>query len=223
MRDLIKRARKRVFYFETRKSRGVSERYFTRNRIARRRILTHRVLVRRGCARDERGIHARAFASPRCRRPYLKPLVSLFLKILINNLFDTIGNQNDLFKTTNGSVVTMMRHGKKSPKLNLPADQRKALLRNLTTEVLRHGSVTCTMARAKAVRKPIEHMIQLAKDGGEHKKRAALGYIYDKEVVDALFEKAPARYGDRNGGYTRIVRTLKRRGDSAEMGVIKLV
>jgi hypothetical protein len=81
MRDLIKRARKRVFYFETRKSRGVSERYFTRNRIARRRILTHRVLVRRGYARDERGIHARAFASPRCRRPYLKPLVSLFLKI----------------------------------------------------------------------------------------------------------------------------------------------
>ena len=80
MRDLIKRARKRVFYFETRKSRGVSERYFTRNRIARRRILTHRVLVRRGYARDERGIHARAFASPRCRRPYLKPLVSLFLK-----------------------------------------------------------------------------------------------------------------------------------------------
>ena len=45
------------------------------------------------------------------------------------------------------------------------------------------------MARAKAVRKPVEHMIQLAKDGGEHKKRAAMGYIYDKEVVDALFER----------------------------------
>ena len=117
----------------------------------------------------------------------------------------------------------MIRHGKKAPRLNLPADQRKALLRNLTTEVLKHGQVTCTMARAKAVRKPVEHMIQLAKDGGEHKERAAMGYIYDKEVVDALFEKAPARYGDRNGGYTRIVRTLKRRGDSAEMGVIKLV
>lgn len=133
------------------------------------------------------------------------------------------GNQSSLFKTTNGSVVTMMRHGKRTPKLNLPADQRKALLRNLTTEVLKHGQVTCTMARAKAVRKPLEHMIQLAKDGGEHKKRAAEAYIYDKELVQALFEKAPARYGDRTGGYTRIVRTLKRRGDSAEMGVIKLV
>ena len=118
----------------------------------------------------------------------------------------------------------MMRHGKKNnPKLNLPADQRKALLRNLTTEVLKHGEVTCTMARAKAVRKPVEHMIQLAKDGGEHKKRQAEAFIYDKEVVDALFEQAPERYADRNGGYTRIVRTLKRRGDAAEMGVIKLV
>jgi large subunit ribosomal protein L17 len=117
----------------------------------------------------------------------------------------------------------MMRHGNKNPKLNKPADQRKALIRGLTTELLRHGSVTTTMARAKAIRKPVEHMIQLGKDGDDYKRRMAESFIYDKEVVAALFEQAPARYADRNGGYTRIVRTLRRRGDNAEMAVIRLV
>jgi len=118
---------------------------------------------------------------------------------------------------------TMIRHGKKNPKLNRPADQRKALIRGLTTELLRHGTVTTTMARAKAIRKPVENMIQLAKDGDDYKRRMAESFIYDKEVVNALFEQAPTRYADRNGGYTRIVRTLSRRGDNATMGVIRLV
>ena len=117
----------------------------------------------------------------------------------------------------------MMRHGNKNAKLNKPADQRKALIRGLTTELLRHGTVTTTMARAKAMRKPVEHMIQLAKDGDDYKRRMAEAFINDKEVVEALFEQAPKRYADRNGGYTRIVRTLSRRGDNAEMGVIRLV
>lgn len=118
---------------------------------------------------------------------------------------------------------TMMRHGSKTAMLNKPADQRKALLRGLTTELLRHGTVTTTMARAKAMRKPVEHMIQLAKDGDDYKRRAAEGYIYDKELVAALFAEAPKRYANRNGGYTRIVRTLSRKGDNAQMGVIRLV
>ena len=117
----------------------------------------------------------------------------------------------------------MIRHAKKNPKLNKPADQRKALIRGLTTELLRHGTVTTTMARAKAIRTPVDHMSQLAKDGDDYKRRMAESFIYDKEVVDALFEQAPQRYADRNGGYTRIVRTLSRRGDNAEMGVIRLV
>ena len=118
---------------------------------------------------------------------------------------------------------TMMRHGSKAPQLNKPADQRKALLRGLTTELLRHGTVTTTMARAKALRKPVENMIQLAKDGDEYKKRMVKAYLYDDELAEALFAQAPQRYADRNGGYTRIVRTLNRRGDNAEMGVIRLV
>ena len=115
-------------------------------------------------------------------------------------------------------------HGKRGfKKLSLPADQRKALLRNLTTDLLRYGRITTTMARAKAMRKPVEHMIQLGKDGGEHKKRQAMAYIFDNDLTEALFEAAPERYADRNGGYTRIVRTLRRRGDNAEMAIIELV
>ena len=118
---------------------------------------------------------------------------------------------------------TMIRHGNKKALISRPADQRKAILRGLTTELLRHGSITTTMAKAKAVRKPVEHMIQLGKDGDEYKRRMAEAFIYDKDVVNALFEQAPKRYADRNGGYTRIVRTLRRRGDNAEMAVIRLV
>jgi large subunit ribosomal protein L17 len=117
----------------------------------------------------------------------------------------------------------MISHGKKVARLHRPADQRKALLRNLTTDLLRYGRITTTMARAKAMRKPVEHMIQLGKDGGEHKKRQAMAYIFDNELTEALFASAPERYADRNGGYTRIVRTLRRRGDNAEMAIIELV
>ena len=122
-----------------------------------------------------------------------------------------------------GSKWFMISHGKKVARLHRPADQRKALLRNLTTDLLRYGRITTTMARAKAMRKPVEHMIQLGKDGGDHKKRQAEAYIFDKDLVTALFEAAPERYADRSGGYTRIVRTLRRRGDNAEMAIIELV
>jgi large subunit ribosomal protein L17 len=117
----------------------------------------------------------------------------------------------------------MISHGKKVARLHRPADQRKALLRNLTTDLLRYGRITTTMARAKAMRKPVEHIIKLGVDGGEHKKRQAEAYVFDKDLVAAVFEAAPGRYGDRPGGYTRIVRTLRRRGDNAEMAIIELV
>jgi large subunit ribosomal protein L17 len=107
--------------------------------------------------------------------------------------------------------------------LGRPADQRKALLRALTTELIRNGRITTTKARAKAVRNETERMVTLAKDGSLAARRRALGYIYDKQLVHALFEQAQERYGDRQGGYTRIFRTIRRRGDNAEMAIIELV
>ena len=116
-----------------------------------------------------------------------------------------------------------MRHQRRVPQLGRPADQRKALLRGLTTQLIREGRVTTTKAKAKALRDETERMITLAKDGSLSSRRKAIGYIYDKQLVHALFEKAQERYGDRNGGYTRIVRTVSRRGDNSEMAIIELV
>lgn len=116
-----------------------------------------------------------------------------------------------------------MRHQKRVAKLGRPADQRKAMLRALTTELIRNGRITTTKARAKAVRNEAERMITLAKDGSLSARRRALGYIYDKQLVHALFEQAAERYTDRQGGYTRILRTIRRRGDNAEMAIIELV
>ena len=116
-----------------------------------------------------------------------------------------------------------MRHQCRVPLLGRPADQRKALLRGLTTQLIREGRVTTTKARAKALRDQAERMISLAKDGSLASRRRALGYIYDKQLVHSLFDKVPERYGDREGGYTRIMRTIRRRGDNAEMAIIEVV
>merc|ERR1719440_901503 len=125
--------------------------------------------------------------------------------------------------TPRARVPLMIRHGKKMAKLNKPADQRKALLRGLTTECIRHGRIETTLARAKACRKTVDHMVQLAKDGSLHARRQAISYMYDKQLVHALFEQVPERYGDRNGGYARVLKTGYRRGDNTEMGCIELV
>jgi large subunit ribosomal protein L17 len=115
-----------------------------------------------------------------------------------------------------------MRHRCRVPQLGKPADQRRALLRALTTELIRHGRITTTKTRAQAVRSEAEKMITLAKDGSLAARRQAMGYLYDKQLVHALFEQANARYGDRDGGYTRIIRTIHRRGDNAELAIIEL-
>jgi len=115
-----------------------------------------------------------------------------------------------------------MRHRCRVHQLGKPADQRKALLRSLTTELIRHGRIKTTKARAKAVREEADRMITLAKDGSLPARRRALGYVYDKQLVHALFSQANERYGDRDGGYTRIVKTIRRRGDNSEMAIIEL-
>lgn len=116
-----------------------------------------------------------------------------------------------------------MRHGCRVPKLSKPADQRRALLRALTTELIRHGRITTTKVRAKAVQPEADRIISLAKEGSLAARRQAIGYLYDKQLVHALFEQVKSRYGNRNGGYTRILRTVPRRGDNAEMAILELV
>lgn len=127
-------------------------------------------------------------------------------------------------QSTRGMQLDMISHGKGFRKLNLPADQRKALLRALTTEVIRHGRIKTTLIRAKELRKRVDKMITLAKKGTLHHRRQALAYIYDKDLVASLFEQVPERYGERNGGYCRIIKDpIRRKGDFAKMCVIELV
>ncbi len=120
--------------------------------------------------------------------------------------------------------LSMISHGHGFNKLGLPADQRKALLRSLTTAVLERGKIKTTLARAKELRSRVDKMITLAKKGTLHHRRQALAYIYNKTVVRLMFEQAPDRYGERNGGYCRVIRILRpRRGDNAKMAYVELV
>jgi large subunit ribosomal protein L17 len=125
--------------------------------------------------------------------------------------------------TSTPSTLSMISHGKRFNKLSKPADQRKALLRALTTEVIRHGRIKTTLVRARAVRKHIDHMIVLGKRGDLHARRQAISWMYDKQLVHSLFEAAADRYKDREGGYTRVLRTVNRQGDNAKMAIIELV
>eukprot|EP01026_Neomeris_dumetosa_P048658 TRINITY_DN4218_c0_g1_i24.p3 TRINITY_DN4218_c0_g1~~TRINITY_DN4218_c0_g1_i24.p3 ORF type:complete len:188 (+),score=19.53 TRINITY_DN4218_c0_g1_i24:148-711(+) len=130
----------------------------------------------------------------------------------------------------NGATVFCMRHQKRVPKLGKPSDQRKALLRGLTTQVLLRGQIKTTLVRAKAVRKYVDKMITLAKDGSLHARRQVLAFVYQEKnpekrtLVNNLFEKAGEKFGSRNGGYCRVKRQFARRkGDGAEMAIIELV
>jgi large subunit ribosomal protein L17 len=120
--------------------------------------------------------------------------------------------------------LEMVSHRMGFNRLSRPADQRKALVRSLTTEVIRHGRIRTTLVKAKAIRKYVDHMITLAKRGTLHTRRQAMGFLYDKDLVASLFEQVPERYAERNGGYCRVIREdLPRRGDSAQMAIVELV
>lgn len=108
-------------------------------------------------------------------------------------------------------------------KLNLPTDQRKALLRNLVTSFLETGRIETTVTRAKETRSLAEKMITLGKTNTLHSRRQALEFITKEDVVTKLFEEIAPKYAERNGGYTRIIQTGPRRGDAAPMAILELV
>lgn len=108
-------------------------------------------------------------------------------------------------------------------KLNLPTDQRKALLRNLVTSFLEKGRIETTLTRAKETRSLAEKMITLGKTNTLHSRRQALEFITSEDVVTKLFAEIAPKYAERNGGYTRIIQTGPRRGDAAPMAILELV
>lgn len=108
-------------------------------------------------------------------------------------------------------------------KLGRTSDQRKAMLRQLTTDLLENGKLETTFCRAKEVQPVVEKMITLGKKGGLANYRRALSYITKEDVAHKLFNDVAPKYADRNGGYTRITRIGTRRGDAAEVAVIELV
>ena len=108
-------------------------------------------------------------------------------------------------------------------KLGKTSTQRKALLRQLVTDLLENGKLETTFCRAKEIQPVVEKMITLGKKGGLANYRRALAFITKEDVANKLFKETAPKYADRNGGYTRVTRTGARRGDAAEMAVIELI
>jgi len=111
----------------------------------------------------------------------------------------------------------------KNRKLGRPSDQRRAMLRAMTTYLLENGQIKTTYARAKEVAPMAEKMITLAKKNNLAAYRQALSYLTKEDVAKKLFDQIGPRYQDRNGGYTRVLKMGPRRGDAAEMAIIQLV
>ncbi len=116
-----------------------------------------------------------------------------------------------------------MRHGDKINNLGRTASHRKALLKNLASELIRHKRINTTLAKAKALRKFIEPLITKAKDNTTHQRRVVFSYLQNKEAVTELFGPIAEKVGGRPGGYTRIIKLGIRVGDNAETAMIELV
>ena len=108
-------------------------------------------------------------------------------------------------------------------KLGKPTDQRMAMLRQQTTDLLEKGKLQTTVTRAKEVAPMAEKMITLAKKNDLASYRQALSFLTKEDVAHKLFDEVARKYAGRDGGYTRVVRTGPRRGDAAEMAIIELV
>ncbi len=108
-------------------------------------------------------------------------------------------------------------------KLGRTTAHRMMMLRNLTTSLLENGRIETTELKAKEVRSLAEKMITLGKENTLHAKRQAYSFIVKRDVVVKLFDEIAPKYEDRNGGYTRIIKTNPRRGDAAPMAIIELV
>jgi large subunit ribosomal protein L17 len=116
-----------------------------------------------------------------------------------------------------------MRHKKGVNKLGRTGPHRRALMRNLATELFRHERIETTDAKAKALRSVAEKLITLAKRGDLHARRQAASQIQDRDTLKKLFSDLADRYQDRPGGYTRVLKLGNRTGDNSPMAMIELV
>ena len=116
-----------------------------------------------------------------------------------------------------------MRHQKRVPKLGRTASHRKALLSNLAIQLIKHGRIKTTDARAKALRSVVERLVTYGKKGTVHHRRLAYRVLKDRKLVKLLFDHIAPQYASRDGGYTRIVKLGYRDNDSAPISLIEFV
>ncbi len=116
-----------------------------------------------------------------------------------------------------------MRHRKSGRKLNRTSAHRRAMFANMATSLFRYERIQTTDAKAKEIRRVAERLITLAKKGDLAARRRAYRTVRDQEVLKKLFDEIGPRYAERPGGYTRIVKVGRRRGDNAPLSLIELV
>ena len=116
-----------------------------------------------------------------------------------------------------------MRHNKKGRKFGREADHRKAMLKNLVISLLTHTRIETTVSKAKEMRSLTERVITYGKGGTLHHKRLAFSVVHNHQLVKKIFDEIAPKYKNRNGGYTRVIKTRFRRGDCAQMAFIELV
>jgi large subunit ribosomal protein L17 len=116
-----------------------------------------------------------------------------------------------------------MRHGNKVNNLGRKSAHRKAMMSNMACSLIQHKRITTTIAKAKALRGYVEPLLTKSKTDSTHSRRTVFSYLQNKEVVAELFRDVAPKIAERDGGYTRIIRTGYRLGDNAEMCLIELV
>ncbi len=116
-----------------------------------------------------------------------------------------------------------MAHRIDGRKLGRPTDHRLALFRNLVTDLLKYEKIITTEAKAKEVKGMADKIITLGKRGDLHARRQAMRFVYDKKVVEKVFDELAPRYADRPGGYSRLIKIGPRLGDGAAMAQLQLV
>jgi len=116
-----------------------------------------------------------------------------------------------------------MRHGKKINHLGRTASHRKAMLSNMANSLIEHKRINTTLAKAKALRVYVEPLLTKSKTDSTHNRRIVFSYLHDKFAVSELFRNIAPKIAERNGGYTRIIKTGFRAGDGAETALIELV